>query len=86
MVGGRAPQRVTEEIAAREKRVRDLELERERLRAADPSSEDVARIRVIAHERTRELRETPHRDVASAREVLRQILDGPMSFELDGAD
>ncbi len=86
VVDGRAPQRVTEEIALRERRIRELELERERLRAAVPSSEDVARIREIAHERIRELRETLHRDVVGGREVLRQILDGPISFKLDGSD
>ena len=85
VVDGRAPQRVAEEIAAREKKVRELELERERLRAAVPGSEDVAKIREIAHARIRELRETLHRDVAGGREVLRQILDGPISFKLDGS-
>ena len=85
IASGHMPPRVLEEISAREKQIRELEIERERLQAATPNTADVARIRQLAHERIRELRETLHRDVPDAREVLQQILDGPISFKLDGS-
>ena len=40
----------------------------------------------LPQERIQELRKTLHRDVAGGREVLRQILDGPIRFTLDGSD
>jgi hypothetical protein len=85
VVDGRAPQRVAEEIAARGKKVRELELEREHLRA--PSR---------AARTWRESARSPTRGSAictkcctatwRGREVLRQILDGPISFKLEGSD
>jgi hypothetical protein len=54
--------------------------------AAVPKASEIARIRQHAHERMRRLRETLNSDVAGAREALKQILDGPISFKLDGPD
>lgn len=86
IASGQAPQRVLEEITARERQVRDLELERERLEAAVPKPSEMERIRQFAHERMKRIRDTLQNDVPGAREALKQILDGPISFKLDGSD
>ncbi len=86
IASGQAPQRVLEEITARERQVRDLELERERLEAAVPKPSEMERIRQFAHERMKRIRDTLQNDVPGAREALKQILDGPITFKLDGSD
>ena len=78
---GRAPERILAEISSREQRIRALELEQERLRAATPTASDIARIRVLARERIGHLRETLHGDVAGARAALRHLLEGPITFK-----
>jgi|GEM_PF-1511985 len=77
IASGQAPQRVLEEITAREKQVYELELERERLEAAVPNASETERIRRFAHERISRIRDTLQNDVPGAREALKQILDGP---------
>jgi hypothetical protein len=86
IASGQAPQRVLEEISAREKQIRDLELERERLEAAVPKPAEIERIRQFAYEKIKRIRETLHNDIPGAREALKQILDGPITFKPNGAD
>ncbi len=83
---GRAPERILGEISSREQRIRALELERERLRAATPTAADIARIRELARARIGHLRETLHGDVAGARAALRHLLEGSITFKPEGSD
>jgi hypothetical protein len=61
---GKAPDRVLEEIASRELRIKDVEAELARLRIPQPTRLDIARIRALALARARDLRATLYADVA----------------------
>lgn len=48
IAGGNAPDRILEEIEGRERRIKTLEAERERLRVTRPARLDIARVRELA--------------------------------------
>ncbi len=84
IAGGKAPERVLEEIATRESRLKDLESELTQLKTASPRI-DAVRIRELATTRAKGLHATLHTNVAQAREALKLLLAGPITFKLDGS-
>jgi hypothetical protein len=83
IAGGKAPERVLEEITSRETRAKELEVELTQLRAAKPTKLDVARIREFALARAKDVHSALQADVAQVRSVLRQLLVGPITFRLN---
>ncbi len=83
IASGNAPQRVLEEIAARERRAKELETVLAQLKVAQSTKLDVASIRALALARATDLRSTLYSDVGRVRRALQQILVGPIAFNLD---
>jgi hypothetical protein len=83
IANAKAPERVLEEIANRERRAKALEAELARLRLAPPTRLDVAHVRELALARAKDLRSTLYADVGRARQVLQQLLLGSITFRLD---
>ncbi len=83
IIGGKAPERVLEEMATRESpRLKDLESELTQLKT-DPTQINTVSIRELATARAKDLRAMLHADVAQAREALGLLLAGPISLKLD---
>jgi hypothetical protein len=83
---GNAPDRVVKEIRTRELRVKELEEELARLQVSQPTRLHVARIRDLALMRASDLRSTLNADIPGAREALRQLFAGPITFSLEGTE
>ena len=83
MANGNAPQRVLEEIAARERRAKELETVLAGLKVAQSTKLDVTSIRALALTRATDLRSTLYSDVGRARQALQRLLVGPVAFNLD---
>ena len=77
---GGAPERLVQEIARREARIKELGDEHQALTQARPVPFDVARIRHLALERAGDLRAALGTDVPAARKALQQLLVGPVQF------
>ena len=82
---GRALDSVRAEIETRERRIKELNAERDRLRGAGSTALDVAAIRRMALTRVNALRSTLYGNVADGREALRELLAGPITFKLEGS-
>ena len=67
LANGNAPQRVLEEIAARERRAKELETVLARLKVAQSTKVDVSSIRALALARATDLRSTLYSDVGRTR-------------------
>ena len=86
VASGQAPDRVLAEIASREQKIKDLEAELDWVRTATLCKFDVTRVREIAVERANDLRSSLYGDVPGARQVIRELLAGPVIFKLDDPD
>ncbi len=69
-------------MATRKSWLKDLESELTQLKAASPRI-DAIRIRELATERAKGLHATLRTNVAHAREALKLLLAGPITFKLD---
>lgn len=67
-------------------RVKELHAEQARRRNAEPARLDIKRVRQIALERANDLRLSLYADVARGRQVLQQLLVGPLTFKAEGAE
>lgn len=80
LAGGRAPQSTLEEIRTREAHIEALDREQSALQSPEPSEVDDARLKRALCECAARFRDTMRADVPGARRALRELLDGPLTF------
>lgn len=82
VANGKAPERVLEEIARRDGRIKDLEAELVRLQVNHQTKLQVAKLRELVLARARDLHSALYADVGRARQAVQQLLVEPITFKL----
>lgn len=85
IAGGNAPNRVVEEIAKRESQIEELQAKLAQVENAHLVDVDVDQIRELAFKRAKALHSTLNANVGRGRQVLSQLLAGPITFKMHGA-